>query len=276
MAASIWGGMYLVSKIVLDVIPPFALLTLRLMLGMGTLYLILIIRGGHRLEVWRFLQLAGIGLIGYGISLGFQFVGTRLSTASNGALVTSVTPAFVLVFASRILGEKIARRNWVALGIASLGVLLVIDPRAARLDPSLFFGNLCLLVAAATWALYSVLIGRAARGNDVFSVTFAALAGGYLVSLPGAAWEMGHVGIGEITPGVIAGVLFLGVVATAVAMVLWNTAFSVLPNAIASMTLFAQPVVGAALGALVLGETLSPTFLIGGLLISAGLLLATR
>ncbi|MGZ6315860.1 MAG: EamA family transporter, partial [Anaerolineales bacterium] len=32
-AASIWGGMYVVSKIVLDVVPPFALVTMRLLLG---------------------------------------------------------------------------------------------------------------------------------------------------------------------------------------------------------------------------------------------------
>jgi len=32
-AASIWGGMYVVSKVVLEVIPPFALLTIRLLMG---------------------------------------------------------------------------------------------------------------------------------------------------------------------------------------------------------------------------------------------------
>ena len=32
-AASLWGGMYVVSKVILDVIPPFSLLTLRLLLG---------------------------------------------------------------------------------------------------------------------------------------------------------------------------------------------------------------------------------------------------
>jgi drug/metabolite transporter (DMT)-like permease len=133
-----------------------------------------------------------------------------------------------------------------------------------------------LLIAAGTWALYSVLIGRAARDTDIFAATFAAFAGGYLISIPAAVWELRHASIGEITPGVIAGVLFLGIIATALAMVLWNTAFSVLPNAVASLTFFAQPVVGLALGALLLGETLTPTFLLGGLLIGAGLLIATR
>jgi drug/metabolite transporter (DMT)-like permease len=276
IAASIWGVMYVVSKVVLEVVPPFILVTMRLVLGMGTLYLILLWRGGLHLSGRRFLRLASIGLIGYGISLGLQFVGIKLSTASNGALVTAATPAFVLVFAASIAGEQISRRRLLALGISTLGVVLVIDPRGMRLESDLLIGNLCLLIAAVTWALYSVLIGREARDTDVFAATFAAFAGGYLIGIPGAAWELRHVGIGEVTPGLIAGVLFLGVVATAVAMVLWNTAFTVLPNAVASLTFFAQPVVGAALGALILGETLTPTFLLGGLLITVGLLIATR
>lgn len=182
----------------------------------------------------------------------------------------------MLVFASPILGEQISRGSLLALGISTLGVVLVIDPRSARLEPDLFIGNLCLLLAAVTWALYSVLIGRAAQGTDIFSATFAALAGGYLISIPAGAWELRHASLGETTPGVIAGVIYLGVVATAGATVLWNTAFSVLPNAVASWTFFAQPVDGPALGALLLSETITPTLLLGGLLIAAGLRIASR
>jgi drug/metabolite transporter (DMT)-like permease len=59
-------------------------------------------------------------------------------------------------------------------------------------------------------------------------------------------------------------------------MFLWNTAFATLPAGIASLTLFAQPLVGALLGALLLGETLSNLFYLGGALISLGLVMATR
>jgi drug/metabolite transporter (DMT)-like permease len=273
-AASIWGGMYVVSKVVLDVIPPFSLITLRLALGMGTLYLVVLLRGGLHLGGREFLHLAGIGFIGYGVSLGLQFIGTKLSTAGNGALVTSATPALVLVFASLILGERATGRSLLALGISTLGLILVIDPRNARLDPNLFLGNVCLLLAAVTWALYSVLIGRAGRSRDVYHLTLAAFAGGYLVSIPGAAWEVQHGGIGQLTGGIILGVLFLGIVATGLAMLLWNTAFAVLPSSLASLTFFAQPVVGALLGAWLLGEPVTPGLITGGVLIGAGLLIA--
>ena len=43
-AASIWGGMYVVSKVVLNVIPPFALLTIRLVTGALTLGIVIYFR----------------------------------------------------------------------------------------------------------------------------------------------------------------------------------------------------------------------------------------
>src|SRR5690349_22592773 len=87
-AASIWGGMYVVSKVVLEIIPPFSLVTLRLVLGAATLAIVLLLRGFPEIPRRRIVEVLGVGLIGYGISLSLQFLGTKLSTAANGSLVT--------------------------------------------------------------------------------------------------------------------------------------------------------------------------------------------
>src|SRR5512146_2576466 len=149
-AAAIWGGMYVVSKVVLDVIPPFTLITTRLLLGGLVLWLVLAARGGVHVPARQFWQIFLVGVVGYGISLGFQFVGTKLSTASNGSLVTSATPAFILLFAPFLLGEQTTTRRFIALIVSTLGVIAVIDPRTAELSPSLFWGNISLLAAALT------------------------------------------------------------------------------------------------------------------------------
>jgi len=275
-AASIWGGMYVVSKVVLDVVPPFTLLASRLILGAAALGLVALLRRTRLPARNRALAIFGTGAIGYGISLGFQFVGTKMSTASNGALVTSATPAFILLFAPFLLGEKTTPRRLVALVVATLGVAAVIDPRNAELSPELFAGNLSLLAAALTWALYSVLVRKVAQGEDPVVSTAIMLAGGLPTSLVFGAIELGSTGIaaGSMTIGIVAGILFLGIVCTAVAMFLWNYAFTALPAAVASLTFFAQPVVGTVLGVLFLGEVLTPLFLAGGALIAVGLVVA--
>jgi drug/metabolite transporter (DMT)-like permease len=274
-AASIWGGMYVVSKIVLEIIPPFLLVTLRLILGALTLGIILIIRGTPKISRQQFLQVLGVGFVGYGISLSLQFLGTKLSTAANGSLVTSATPAFVLLFAWLLLKEKITTRRLLALFLATLGVIAVIDPRSAQLNPELFLGNLALIGAAITWALYSVLVRKVTQNMDVLLFSLIAFMGGLPVSTPAGAWELSTVGVGEISLGVIGGVLFLGIISTALAMVLWNTAFTYVNAGLASLTFFAQPVVGTALGWLFLKERITPLFLLGGVLIGIGLIVSS-
>jgi len=274
-AASIWGGMYVVSKVVLEIIPPFTLVSLRLLLGILTLAIVLVIRGFPKISRRQFLQVVGVGFVGYGVSLSLQFVGTKLSTAANGSLVTSATPAFVLLFAWMLLGEKITSRRLLALILATLGVVAVIDPRSAQLNPGLFFGNLLLLGAAVTWALYSVLVRKATQSLDVLPFSLIAFFGGLPVTIPAGVWELTTVGVGEISLGVVGGVLFLGIISTALAMILWNSAFAILDAGAASLTFFAQPVVGTFLGWLFLGEAITSLFIIGGILIGIGLVISS-
>jgi len=276
-ATSIWGAMYVVSKAVMEVIPPFSLLTSRLILGALTLLAVAFFqRKNLSLSPKKFRQILGVGFIGYGISLGFQFVGTHLSTAANGSLVTSATPAFVLLFAALILKEKITKKRLIALIIASLGVIAVIDPRTAQLNATLFWGNISLVSAALTWALYSVLVRKITLDTDVLVFSLVAFLGGLPTSIIASAREISTQGFDEITFGIIAGILFLGIIATALAMYLWNTAFALLDASLASLTFFAQPVVGTILGAVFLGEVITPLFLFGGSLIGVGLVIASR
>lgn len=273
-AAAIWGGMYVVSKVVLDVIPPFALLSLRLVLGAGLLALIWAVRRSPWPKSGVVLRTIGVGMIGFGISLGLQFVGTRLSTASNASLVTSASPAFMVIFAVWLLGERASPRRLMALVCASVGVVAVIDPGRASLDLSAFWGNLALLGAALTWGLFSVLVKAVTRWGGVLQVSLITFMGGLLIAAPASALEAGWLPIGRITPTIIVGVLYLGLVSTALAMYLWNKSLATLDASVVSLLFFAQPVVGSALGALLLGERLSLGFWLGAVLIGAGLLLA--
>ncbi|MBF8255879.1 MAG: protein of unknown function transrane [Anaerolineales bacterium] len=273
-AASIWGGMYVVSKVVLQVLPPFTLLSLRLILGAAALGIVLLIRRRaplSRRQVWRVLA---IGLIGFGVSVGLQFVGTSLSSAVNAALITSASPAFILLFGALLLGEAVTPRRMAALALASLGVLAVLNPIDVDLTQGAFRGNLALIGAAVTWGLYSVLVKRASRDMATTEVSFFAFLGGLLLSLPLAATEGRGAPGGAVTLPMVLGVLYLGLISTALAMYLWNRSLALLEAGLVSLLFFAQPVVGVSLGALLLGESLGPGFWVGSGLIGGGLVLA--
>jgi drug/metabolite transporter (DMT)-like permease len=275
-AAAIWGGMYVVSRVVLQVVPPFTLLSLRLALGIACLGVILAATGGRRLQRQQVRSILLVGLLGFGVSIGLQFVGTRLTGAANASLVTSASPVFIMLFGVLILGERASRQRGLALLLAFLGVLAVIDPRTASLQSGSLVGNLALLAAAVTWGLYSVLVRQVSQTAGTVEVSLLAFLGGLPLALGMSVVERTRLPVGEVTPLIVAGIVYLGVISTALAMYLWNKSLQLLEAGVVSLLFFAQPVVGVGLGAMLLGEPLSGAFWLGAALISAGVLLAAR
>lgn len=274
-AAAIWGGMYVVSDVVLRTIPPFTLLTIRLVMAILILGAIWVRQATQIIPPrGEILRLLGVGIIGFGISVGAQFVGTDKSTAVNGALITSASPAFILIFAALILREKLTLLRITAVVLASIGVIVIIDPANADFSSETFFGDIALAVAAVTWGLYSVLVRKVSAKTDTLVVSVFALIGGLFLTIPAAVLELQDRPIGQIDGGTILGILYLGIVSTAAAMWMWNRAFALIDASVASLFFFAQPLVGTLLGVILLGQEMTTGLWIGSTLIIAGVLVS--
>jgi drug/metabolite transporter (DMT)-like permease len=267
--------------VVLKVIPPFTLLTIRLIIGAFVLALVLLRSGSLLLPRDQVLKYLGVGVIGFGVSVGLQFVGTDLASAINGAVITSAAPAFILIFAWLILREALAASRILAVVLATLGVLIILDLSKFDLGSQVFMGNLALVGAAITWALYSVLIRRVSTQdkapnsqNNTLIITFYALCGGLLLTIPLSVLELPRRPVGDITLGTLLGIAYLGIMSTAVAMVFWNRAFALVEASVASLFFFAQPLVGVLLATTLLKQPITPQLVIGGALIILGVLLS--
>jgi drug/metabolite transporter (DMT)-like permease len=276
-AASIWGGMYVVSKYTLDFIPPFTLLWLRYVTAFMALYPLAahlqkkpLTRSDHH-------AFLAIGFIGNFVSVGLQFIGTRLSSAHNGAILTSSSPVFILLFAWLMLGERLTTRKLLSIILASIGVIIVVgwDPDASGGVKALA-GNLALIGAAITWALLSVLARKFSATLSPLVITTGAIFWAILMTTPAMVIEWRFLPVsGLTTPLLWAAVLYLGLVSTAGAFYLWNKGMSMVEAGTGSVFLFLQPVVGALLGWLVLGEHLAPSFFAGGAVILLAVLVAS-
>jgi len=279
-AGAIWGGMYVVSEQVLRVIPPFTLLSLRLTIGAAILGAILAARGQLRIERRDAIKLLGIGIVGSGFSLGAQFVGTHLASAINGAVVTSASPAFTLLFAWLILREPLSLTKIGAVALATVGVLAVLDLSKFNTNSAAFAGNVALIFAALTWGLYSALVRLVSKSYPTLTISFYALAGGLIIAIPASAVELASQPLNPITTtstllvNTILGVLYLGVVSSALSLLLWNRAFTLVEASVASLFFFAQPLVGVILAVLILNEPLTLSLIVGGLLIVSGVVLS--
>jgi drug/metabolite transporter (DMT)-like permease len=278
-AAAIWGGMYVVSDAVLEVVQPATFLVMRYALGLATLWIVFLARRERGIARRDWPEVALVAFVGFGVSLLAQFGGTKLSTAAAGAVITSATPAFIIVFAWPLLREAPSAAKLSGLALATAGVLIVsllggqVATEQAR-DPLL--GNLLLIVAGVSWALYTVLARRATRRFSTLAISTAVAAFGIPMVLPLAVAELSAQPLGALTPAAIGGILYVGIGSTGIALFLWNKSFELLDAATASLFFFAQPVVGTLLSALALNERLGWAFFIGSALILLGVLLAMR
>ncbi|MEC1722966.1 DMT family transporter [Schinkia azotoformans] len=278
LAASMWGGMYVVSKYVLDYIPPLTLVWLRYVIAFVVLFVVLKIihlKNDNRTEIKKsdWLLIAWIGFIGYFVSIAFQFIGTKLSDAHTGALITSATPAFIVVFARFILKEKLTVRKITSVLLATLGVLIVIgwDTKVG----TYFLGTIILVGAAITWALLSVYVKVASKRLSSLAITTYAVFFALVFTTPAFVWELQSNDVYYQNTLIVLGVIYLGVVSTAGAFFLWNKGMELMDAGIGSLFFFFQPLVGSFLGWLLLNEKLDVNFFIGGFLIMAGVVVVS-
>ncbi|GIN91854.1 membrane protein [Siminovitchia terrae] len=276
LASSIWGGMYVVVKVLVSVIPPLELVWLRYLVAIVTLLIIgFITKQKWRLEKRYFLIIIAIGIIGYAISIVTQETGTMLSTAQMGAIITSSTPAFMVVFAWLILKERLTLKKGISVCLATIGVITIVG--IGDLNMSGTLGGISLLIAALTWALMSVLVKRLPNDYSQIVVTTYSTLVALIVLTPFVLPRLHIINISQLThPTIWGGLLYLGIVSTAIAFLLWNRGLQMLNASSGGIYFFFQPVVGTLLGWLLLGESIGVTFWIGSILILSGVLLVIR
>lgn len=272
LASSIWGGMYVVVKIVVSVIPPLELVWMRYLVAIVALLVIgLITRQKWRIDKRHFLIIIVIGIIGNAISIVTQETGTMLSSAQMGAIITSSTPAFMVIFARLLLKERLTLKKGLSVCLATIGVFLIVGVGHVNLSSKL--GGISLLIAALTWALMSVLVKRVPSNYSQIVVTTYSILVALIVLTPFVLPQLQAINISQLThPTIWGGVLYLGIISTACGFLLWNRGLQMLNASSGGLFFFFQPVVGTLLGWLILGENIGVTFWIGSILILTGVL----
>ena len=177
-------------------------------------------------------------------------------------------PFFVALFAGPLLGERVGLERWLAIIVGFAGILLVVRPGAGGIHPAAILS----LVAAATYALYSITTRMLAR-TDASKTTlfYTALVGSVVASIPlPFVWETPR------DPAVIGAMLGLGAVAGAGHFVL-ILAHARAPAATLAPYIYTQILSMIGLGWLVFGQVPSLWTLAGAaIVIASGTYLLVR
>jgi drug/metabolite transporter (DMT)-like permease len=276
LANLVYATSYVVTRVALDHVPPALLALGRLAIAAAVLWPV--VRAleapapapSYR-DAWRIVAMGAVGFAG---AYACSHWGLARSTATNAALLIIVEPVSIMLLSPALLGERLRGREAAGAAVALVGVVLVVLNGAPGVTHALapqWRGDLLLVLAGVAYGAYTLIGRHVLARHSALVVTARSIAWGAVVMVPlavaewlGGAWPAPNV-------AAIAGLLYLAVVITALGYLVWNWALARVSAPRASVFLTVQPIGGAVLGVVLLGEPLTAFTVVGGVLIVLGL-----
>lgn len=280
----IWGVTFVSTKVLLEGCSPIEILFFRFALGVAALWAIrprLLRVAGWRDE----LLFVAAGACGVTLYFLMENIALVYTTASNVGVIVAVAPLFTGLIASLVLREgTLGRRFFIGFALAIAGIALIsfvggagAPADAGAADAGLgLVGCLLALLAAIVWAVYSNISKRiSAHGYGTVLATRRTFFWGLAFMLPclpllgfDPDWSF------VLTPLALGNLVFLGLGASALCYVMWNTAVRELGPVKTTAYIYLVPVVTIATSVAILGEPLTPAIVAGALLTIAGLVIS--
>jgi drug/metabolite transporter (DMT)-like permease len=279
-AAVAWGISFIATKVAVADAPPPVVVWLRFTIGLVILFVFILSRGLLKQPTFKDgAYFALLGFIGISLHQWLQSTGLVTSQASTTSWIVSTAPIFIALLAWIFLREKIGLIAIAGIGLATLGVLLVVSRGNFS---GMFTGNfgspgdLLVLLSAPNWAVFSVLSRSALKKFPALFVLFYVMLFGWMfssihfISIQG--WTFFH----QISHAGWLAIGFLGIGCTALAYIFWYDGLQAISASQAGVFLYIEPLVSLVAAALILGETITIPALIGGSLILLGVWLVNR
>jgi drug/metabolite transporter (DMT)-like permease len=280
-----WGGTFVAARLAVKETAPFYAASSRF--AVATAILLALVAWQSLKERKPFPRpanlaetaiLASLGLSGIFCYNAFFFTGLQYTGAANGSLIVAINPILTSVLSAMWLKEHIRPLQILGLLISLCGVCVIVTRGNLEIISSLSFnhGDLLMLGAPLSWAIYSILGKRAmSLFSPLVATTYAALFG-TLFLLPVAFWEQSR----AIAPysfsltGWLA-ILQLALLGTVIGFVWWYQAIQRIGASRAAIFVNLVPFFGALLAALLLGERLGWPQLWGGAMVICGVFCGT-
>jgi len=275
-----WGASFIATKIALRQLSPISVVWLRFLVGVIILGAAVYTRRQLSLPGWKDLgYFALLGFIGITFHQWLQSTGLVTSQATTTAWIVATTPIFIALLGWLFLKEKMGWLRTGGIGLAALGVLLVVSRGNLSSLASGYFGSpgdILIMIGAPNWAVFSVLSRYGLKRYPAAPMMFYVMAVGWLFSsvlfFAGPGLREFH----QLTFNGWLGVGFLGVVCSGFAYIFYYDALQVIPASQAGVFLYLEPLVTLVVAASLLGEPLLLASLLGGFIILLGVWMVNR
>jgi drug/metabolite transporter (DMT)-like permease len=275
-AGSLWGTGFLAGKIAFRELDVGHMVLYRLLFACAGLLPVAIARGVRvRRADWTLLGASA--LFGVPVLFLVEFEGLARTTVAHASLMFGTMPMLLAVAAALFAKERLDRGGWAAIGASTLGAVLIVwaTPVTDAGGGPTVLGDL-LVVASHLSAIVWVLTSQRLMQRYTPAVVTAAVL--WLGTAMLAAWVVAVHGLPPVRLSALSWLALAsqGLLATTVATLLWNWGVARVPASRAGVFVNLEPVIGAILGVTILGESLGPLAIVGGVLILAAAVAITR
>ena len=277
-ACVVWGANFVVVKSALDEFTPLVFNGLRFPVAAGILLWVQWRRDG--LEVLRLAlpRLIAVGLIGNLVYQLLFIFGLDNTQVSQAGLFSSTTPLWVLVLAALTRHDKFDRHVVAGGLLASGGVALLLWESfyGGAAGERFWVGNLMLLGASASWAVYTVYSQPLLSQMGPLALTAATMVAGAVPLLLIAMPEILATNLREISAAGWGGLLYSTAMALVFGYLAWSRGVQLIGSARTSIYVNLIPVVATVTAWVWLDERLSPRQLAGAATVILGIALSRR
>ncbi|MET3118753.1 drug/metabolite transporter (DMT)-like permease [Undibacterium sp. GrIS 1.8] len=281
--ALFWGGTFIAGKVVVQQIPHLIVATGRFLVASSLLLLMAWrLEGGlpklTRQQMHATFALGATGIFLYNICF---FSALERMPAGRTALFVALNPIITALALAAFFGERLGFRKWLGIAIAFVGAAIVItrgDLAGAWHDiaQSVGAGELFMFTGVCAWAAYTIIGRHALKGLSPIAATAYAALWGLLLLACGALFEIRDVNWQHFTWPAVAAIVYLGAIGTVVGFVWYYEGVKTIGPARTAVFNNLVPVFGISLSALLLGEPVLASMVIGGLLVIAGVSLTNK
>ncbi len=278
IVTAIWGIAEPVIKYTLGGFPPLLFLVYRFGLSTILSLILFLIFGFHFPKDGKTrLELILYGLITSTVSLGLLFFGLDNTTVLDATLITLINPLLVSFAGVYFLREHVTIKEKIGMGIALLGTILtVFEPVFQNNHTQIrLSGNLLIFFYLFTTAWGAVLAKKLLR-KDVspLTLTNTSFIVGFISLIPFALTKYSITDITSVTFPYHLGVAFMALISGSLAYYLSNRAQKSIEIGEAAVFSYLYPLFSAPLAVIWLGEKITPVYIIGGIVIVLGVLIA--
>jgi len=279
-AVLLWGASFVATKVVLRYLAPDALVWLRFAMGLVILAAAMLVRKQFELPRRNDLAyFALLGLIGITFHQWLQSNGLVTAQATTTAWIVATSPIFIALLGWLALKERLSALQVLGIGVAVLGVLLVVsrgDLFTLVSGGAATRGDFLVMISAPNWAVFSILSRRGLRQHPAARMMFYVMALGWGFTTLLFLFNPQFEAMRQMPWDGWIAVIFLGVFCSGLAYIFWYDALKSIPASQVGVFLYIEPLVTVAVAWAVLGERLTWASLLGGAVTLTGIWMVNR